>query len=128
MAEYEEAICQYWSFNPKLFSVLDKLQLHQKSTGESPAHMLVLELWLRVSENEEDDLRRLHLSFHNVSELKIQPPGCIQIPFLEITSIKDYQWENLKYRVHDAEGNQLSFYCNQFEVNVIEVGDLTSNS
>lgn len=127
MAEPNEAIHRYWSLNPKLFPVLDKLELYQKSTGNSQAHMLVLELWLRVSENEEDDLRRLHLSFHHVSELKMHPHGFIQISFLEITSIKDYQWENLKYRVHDAEGDQLSFYCHQFEVNVVEGGNQISN-
>lgn len=127
MTKSDEVIDKYWSFNPRLFSILDRLEMYQKSTGESPAHMLSLKIWLRASEDESDDLRRLYLSFDTVSELKINPRSFIQIPVLDIVSIKEYQWEGLKYRVADTEENQLSFYCKQFEVTLVDKKDVTSN-
>lgn len=128
MTKDDQLVDQYWSLNPRLFSVLDKLNIYQKSTGGSPAHMLSLEIWFRASENEDDDFRRLHLSFDNVTTLKINPHGFIQIPVLEIVSIQEYQWEGLKYRVSDTEENQLSFYCKQFDVEIANKEDFSGNT
>jgi hypothetical protein len=128
MAENDEAVDQYWSFNPRLFSILDRLEVQQKSTGGSPAHQLFLKIWFRASEDETEDIRRLYLSFEIVSELKINPRGFIQIPVLEIVSIKEYQWGDLKYRVADIEENQLSFYCKQFEVNIVDKEGIDRNT
>ncbi len=127
MAEHDEAIRRYLSFHPQQFAVFDKLKLYQKSTGGKAAHILFLELWLRTSQCEYDDSRRLHLSFENVSSLKIHPRGFIQISLLEITLIKEYQWENLKYRISDIEENQIFFYCNLFEANIVEAEETRSN-
>jgi hypothetical protein len=126
MAENDRAIDRYWSFHPKLFSVLDRLELSQKSTGESPAYVLSLEIWFRPSE-KDDDPRQLHLSFENVIDLKFNPSDFIEISLLEILSIREYQWEKLRYRVVDTEGNQLSFYCKQFEVEIVNKEDANDN-
>lgn len=122
MAESDKAIGRYWSFHPRLFSVLDRLEFSQKSTGGSPAYVLSLELWFRPSE-KDDDPRRLHLSFENVIDFKFNPNGFVEISLLEILSIREKQWENLKYRVVDTEENQLSFYCKQFEVEIMHKED-----
>ncbi len=120
MIEKDENIERYKSLNPSLYSVLDQLELYQKGTGRAPASMLSMEIWFRLSVNEGDDPRRLHLSFFDVNDLKVNAQGFVQVPLLEIVSIKEYQWENLKYRVEDAEGNQLSFYCKKFTANIEE--------
>jgi hypothetical protein len=128
MAKDDQLIDRYWSLNPRLFPIFDRLELHQKSTGGSPAHVLSLEIWFRASANEVDDLRRLHLSFDHVTTLKINPHGFIQIPVFEIVSIQEYQWEGLKYRVSDTEENQLSFYCKQFEVEIVNQEEISSDT
>ncbi len=118
MTEHDEAIRQYLSLSPRRFAVLEEVEVRQRSTGGAPATELTLELWLRASENEDADSQRLYLSFENVSELKINSRGFFQIPLLEIVSIRDSQWEGLKYRVADTEENQLSFYCRRFDASI----------
>src|SRR5260370_8483159 len=114
MIEKDENIERYKSLNPSLYSVLDQLELYQKGTGRAPASMLSMEIWFRLSVNEGDDPRRLHLSFFDVNDLKVNAQGFVQVPLLEIVSIKEHQWENLNHRLQTSDANQLPFSSKNF--------------
>ena len=79
-------------------------------------------LTLLLCPSDTSDRRRLLLIFHDVRELSFGPG--VFFPFLsllEIRSIQDQQWEDLKYRVVNAEqDNDLRFYCHHFDATIVE--------
>ena len=119
MIHDDKAMSQYWSLNPREFYLLDQLILSQTYPAKRSTEILTLELVLRPI--EAMDRRRLVLSFSGVEELQVTPhASLIQFLMLEIRSIRDRQWENLKYEVKETEEDTLSFYCASFEANIEE--------
>jgi hypothetical protein len=119
MIHDDKDIRQYWSLNPREFHILDRLIMSQTYPAKRPTEILGLELVLRSK--EAADRRRLVLSFSGVEELQVTPhASLIQFLMLEIRSIRDRQWENLKYEVKETEEDTLSFYCASFEANIEE--------
>ena len=114
MTDKDELVDHYWSLRPTLFNVLDVMRLHQRKLDEDAPVRLELELVLRLFEQENDDRERLHLVFFGVTDLKFSGTGLVVFPLLEIFSIRDFQWERLKYRVKEIENGELSFYCESF--------------
>jgi hypothetical protein len=104
----DAAIEHYWSLRPTRFPSLERLVVFQDTVEEDPP-FLSLELELVGT-----DTQSLHIVFRRVQDLKMHFPGGHRQVFLEITSIRDYQWEGLRYHVVDEEP-QLSFYCRDFE-------------
>jgi hypothetical protein len=120
MIDEEQAIRAYLELNPTQFDVMDKFELHQQYSLDQE-HKLFLELWLRMYENEYDDARRLRLTFEGVRDLKTAFQGFTLLPKIVIRSIRDYQWEQLRYEVKDAEDNCVSFFCRSFQAEIIEM-------
>jgi hypothetical protein len=120
MMNSDKAVEYFQSLNPSLFDVLDRFEVRQTKPDEDSKVQLIVEIWLRVLLDEEEDLRRLHLTFFGVRDLKFQAQGLVKGFELSIRSIKDYQWEGLRYEVHDKESlTPLSFYCWRFEADLI---------
>ncbi len=116
----DEAVEHFLYLNPSLFDVLDRFEVRQTAPEEGSEVELIVEIWLRVLLDEEEDLRRLRLTFFGVRDLKFQAQGLVNGLELSIRSIKDYQWEGLRYEVHDKESlTPLSFYCWRFEADLI---------
>jgi hypothetical protein len=115
MTDYERALEHYQSLDPTLFDVLDRFEVCQNHSSEDEQYEISLEIRLRSLENEEDDLRRLRLSFSGVRNLKVDFQGFMHFPLINIRSIRHYQWEKLNYEVEDAENNTFSFVCKDFE-------------
>ncbi len=67
---------------------------------------------------------RLTRTFFGVEQLRFEPDGDICF-HLSITSIRDRQWERLKYLVHEEEHYTLRFYCARFEAATPEVDGAT---
>ena len=119
MTNDEQAISEYQALNPTQFDILDRFDLSQHYRSDRQ-HELSLELWLRMYENENDDPRRLRLSFIGVRDLKAAFQGFTLLPRIEIRSIHTYQWERLRYEVKDVEGNTFSFFCYSFQAQIAE--------
>lgn len=119
MTDDEKAISAYQALNPTLFDILDRFDLSQHYFPDQ-RHELSLELWLRMYENEYDDPRRLRLSFAGVRSLRTTFQGFMLLPRIDIRSIRDYQWEYLKYEVKDAENDTFSFFCRSFHAQIVE--------
>lgn len=115
----EQTISAYQALNPTLFDVLDRFDLSQHYHSDQQ-HELSIELWLRMFENEDEDSRRLRLTFEGVRNLTTAFQGFTLLPRIAIRSIRDYQWEHLKYEVKDEEGNTFSFFCRDFQAQIIE--------
>ena len=115
----EQAISAYQALNPTLFDVLDRFDLRQHYHSDQQ-HELSIELWLRMYENEDDDPRRLRLTFEGVRNLMTTFQGFALLPRIAIRSIRDYRWERLSYEVKDEEGNTFSFFCRDFQAHIVE--------
>lgn len=76
MTENDKNIEYYWSLAPKRYKYLERLELQKKSMEGLPTHVFSLHVWLRLSENEEEDLQQLPLSFDAVRELKLHSSPC----------------------------------------------------
>jgi len=109
----EQAISAYQALNPTLFDILDRFDLSQHCHSDQQ-HELSIELWLRMYENEDDDPRRLRLTFEGVRNLMTTFQGFALLPRIAIRSIRDYRWERLRYEVKDEEGNTFSFFLPRF--------------
>ncbi len=110
MMNSDKAVEYFQSLNPSLFDVLDRFEVRQTKPDEDSKVQLIVEIWLR----------HLHLTFFGVRDLKFQAQGLVKGFELSIRSIKDYQWEGLRYEVHDKESlTPLSFYCWRFEADLI---------
>jgi hypothetical protein len=65
--------------------------------------------------NSEDDIE---LIFFGVSNLKLDEigGGISQFCRLDVTDIREKQWDRLNYYVFDHETEKISFYCRDFEI------------
>lgn len=108
MVQRDVAIEQYKALGPQRFSFLHRLTISQDSLAEDTLSLTVELL------SDEDESRELYLLFYGIQQLKVNiERNYIQMN-IEITSMRESQWEDLKYFVK-AEDNQLSFYCKRFE-------------
>jgi hypothetical protein len=105
---FDDTILDYYSSLKPLKSYsLDKILLSQ----ESPPEELSVSMEL-IGEGLE--YPTLHVQFHGVRQLEMRLGHLSNA--MDITPIKDRQWENLNYVVREAENHQISFYCSDFEV------------
>ena len=66
------------------------------------------------------EAQNLHLSFYGVKDLQIHIGlDYIQFQEFQITPIRNYQWEGLKYQVTNSDTNRLSFFCRSFVAEVV---------
>lgn len=121
MTDHEKIIEHYKSLDPTRFDILDKFEVYQPRRSGDEQHVIELQIWLRMLENEDDDLRRLRLSFSGVRNLKVDFQGFIHFSQINIRSIHHYQWEKLNYEVKDEENRTFSFVCASFEASLEEV-------
>jgi hypothetical protein len=116
MVPSHDPISHYHSLEPRQFPIILQVVMQQLTT--LPPHLtLTLELGAAAG-----DGRRLRIVCTNVCQLRIvQPPlSLVQIPWLEIRSIRDRQWEGLAYQVHDPEDDILMFLCADFHAALVE--------
>lgn len=120
MINNDKAIAYYHSLEPTFFDILDRFSVSQHHWSEDKRNEIVLEIRLRRLENEEEDSRRLRLSFTGVKDLKLNLAGFLLFPHIAVRSIRHYQWERLNYEVEDAENQTFSFVCKTFEASLEE--------
>lgn len=108
---------QYRSFHPHTFSYVEKILLLQE-TSEDSGMSLTLTVDLLSDTFEKNNLR---LTFYGVANLKIHiMANCIQLQDIQIVSLHDRQWEDLKYEVTHTDKSQLSFFCRSFMVELVD--------
>lgn len=120
--DYQQAVDHYWTLHPDIFDIIDRCELHQNHVpDELYGHgELSIELWLRPTEDDAYDLRRLHVSFFDVHALELHLGGFTPSLSLNIRSIRKDQLEGLNYAVSGSLGSTLSFYCKDFEAKLEE--------
>jgi hypothetical protein len=121
MEHSDKALDHYWSLDPTSFDLLERFDLRQQEIGidtYSSKYVLSLELWLRTGRS--DDQRRLHLIFDDVQQLHLKAGGGYLTLPLVIRSLRQDQWEYLRYRVMDREEETLSLYSRRFEAHLLE--------
>ncbi|WP_427125011.1 hypothetical protein ACQCPP_31015 (plasmid) [Priestia megaterium] len=62
------------------------------------------------------DFYEVEMKFLKVENLKLFASGAIQLSMLQITDLRDRNWENIKFQVRDVEDQDIDFYCNSIEV------------
>ncbi|HET6978763.1 MAG TPA: hypothetical protein VFI24_20695 [Pyrinomonadaceae bacterium] len=120
MLSHDQAISEYYSLKPTAFTTVARLELRQHDFNDGSPPELALEIELLADNGGE---KSLLLSFEGVRELKIQQPSLslFQIPFIEIRSIQDSQWEKLNYKVQ-SENDSISFFCRSFSSELVFTG------
>ena len=58
----------------------------------------------------------VEMKFCRVESFKLFASGAIQLSMLQITDLRDRNWENIKFQVRDVEDQDIDFYCNSIEV------------
>lgn len=113
----DKLIEQYNALKPYLFPMLDKLEVYGVYPATPYTEGLGLELFLRSE--DVDESRRLHLSFTSVADLHLLVPGGVSgqvyLTSVEIVSMRDQGWQDIKYRVRNSEDEVFSFYCKSFQ-------------
>ena len=120
MTEKDLTLDRYYSLVPRNFPVLVRLEILQTIPPEMLLGAISIHIELRPS--EEEDRRRLFLSFQGVVNLQIKQEWS-EFAFSEIkvVSIQDHQWEQLNYKVYDEDEESISFFCRSFEASIKEV-------
>ncbi|GHO47212.1 hypothetical protein [Ktedonospora formicarum] len=120
MEHSDKALDHYLSLNPSYFDLFERLDLRQQEIWidtYSSKYSLSVEIWLGTGVS--DDRRQLRLVFDDVQELQLQAgAGYLTLP-LVIRSLRNDQWEYLRYRVIDREEEVLSFYSRSFEAQLV---------
>jgi hypothetical protein len=111
-----EKIERYHSAHPLRFPILGDMAIEQVATYSEPARRLDMTIRLRSERGDQ----WLTLKFYGVQELVLRQPTLteIRVSALELTSIRELHWENLKYKVRESEENIFSFYCSDFDVDM----------
>lgn len=112
------AIEAYYALHPTNFAFLENFHVRQTIPTELKNYELSVTIELRHKNNE--DVRRLLLSFQGVRNLLLTPPlrMVIQISQLEITPIHSNGWEGINYSVKEVENETLAFLCETFTATI----------
>jgi hypothetical protein len=104
----------YDSLNPRHYQIFERMKIYQSipDDGELPAvsrHIVMRPV-------ESSDKRRLILSFSDVRDFSFKPfVHPFQFSLLQVDSIQADQWEQIHYRVANAEQHtEFKFYCLDF--------------
>ena len=62
------------------------------------------------------DFYEVEMKFFRVENFKLFASGAIQLSMLQITDLRDRNWENIKFQVQDVENQDIDFYCHSIEV------------
>ncbi|HVK04936.1 MAG TPA: hypothetical protein VM490_15775 [Armatimonadaceae bacterium] len=117
-SDSDHAIDHYHALKPTEFPRLGRIELTQRFDPDA-GQDLTLELWPR-----EGCARRLLLTFENVRDFRFAPGAWSQIPVhLEITCIRDRQWDAVRYRVTDCEHLDFAFYCERLHAELSDGAD-----
>ena len=112
------SIEQFLSVRPQDYTILSTLELQQEVPHKTPPEIT---LTIQLRHNDESDRRNLLLTFLGVVNLELRPKGSlVGFSLIEIISIRDFQWENINYKVRDTEEGSLSFYCKEIQVTVLQ--------
>ncbi len=121
MESGDKAIDEYLSFGPYAFEFLDRFDVQQHEIFEdtySSRYILSVEIWLSQYSSEEAH-PQLRLQFGEVQQLHFQPQFSPSVFRLSVRSLRQDQWEYLRYSVSDEEGG-LSFYSRSFKAVLVE--------
>ncbi|SRR5260370_40095546 len=120
MESGDRAIDEYLSFEPASFDFLNRIEVQQHELWEdtySSKYTLSVEIWLsQYSSNEPHS--QLRLRFEEVQKLCLQEQFSPFTLHLNIRSLRQDQWEYLRYAVTDEEG-RLSFYSRSFKADLV---------
>lgn len=111
-----DIINRYYSLKPSQYGYLQSFKLGRKIYREGCSDYF-LELQMR-SISDFSEKNRLYLSFSGVKELKIGNLEGLLCLLIDIRSIKENQFEDVKYKVIDSEYEAFSFLCVDFEATI----------
>lgn len=121
MESGDKSIDEYLSFNPSAFEVLDRFTVQQYEIFEdtySSRYFLSVEIWLSQYSSKKAHTQ-LRLRFGGIQELRFHQGFYPLTLCLGIRSVRQDQWEYLRYSVADEEG-RVSFYCRSFKADLVE--------
>lgn len=108
-------------YTPQEFCLLEALELSH--TGDHLIGDRRLNLTLRLRSDQARDHRRLSLVFTGVTNLEFARNQTwnkdAHIYFLKITPTERH-WDWANYRVIDFEEERLSFWCEDFEMSILD--------
>jgi len=117
----DDAIRHYMALNPWRFNELVSLEIHQQAPRITNSQGFTVRIILRPSDDTTPT--RLHLVFYHVVDMRLNPGGYMQLMQTEIISIRDREWEQLNYLVHETEDDVMRFYCHHFEARLAPAND-----
>jgi hypothetical protein len=106
LQSYEETI-------PGQFRVLQSFEVHQATEKEAAP-----EVQVTIRLQSVKDARLLKLKFEGVRDLRLIQPdwSLLELPVLEIHSIRERQMEGLNYEVRESDNDTVAFTCRTFSV------------
>ena len=120
MNNAEQKVQRYHALKPLRYDVLVQVELCSELPPATDPPELTL--YMRLQETSARAPRQLCLTFQGVADLKLKElGGMMQMTQLDITRIHSWQWEGLDYHVTDAEEGTISFYCRDFQAEVVEL-------
>jgi hypothetical protein len=122
MTDSDKSIEAYYALKPNLFPTLVRLEMRQEQNFMDDTPILVLNIELRPKSFQ--DSQRLLLMFFDVSGLKLTPPDMSLLQFMdiEISSIREQQWEKIRYTVREIEDDAIEFRCAKFSASIVNAG------
>lgn len=113
----DPALDKYYALRPTLYRRILRFELSQSNSEE--ANSMTLQIDLESSQSRNRPF--LRLTFYEVRDFRYVP-GYWSFANIEITSLKERQWDRKNYRVFEAEQDtDFSFTCASFETKVISV-------
>jgi|WetSurMetagenome_2_1015567.scaffolds.fasta_scaffold723888_1 hypothetical protein len=114
MNNQDNIIENFYSLNPIDYPNLARLSISQKYIlpGDPPA----IDIEMELSHKNLRQPQMLLLNFKGVTNFKFSQPLSSQLQVIQInvTSIKDWQWENARYKVTEVEDNVFTLMCKEF--------------
>jgi len=100
------------------FHHVERLELRQTDGFGWRGDIASLEVVL--SSAEPNDGRILKLTFNGVLNLRLTPPPrmVISLTTLEVSPVRDLQWEGVSYSVKETDEDTLAFLCRDFTADI----------
>lgn len=116
MNSIDDKIKHYYSLKPSQYGYLETFKLH-RDIHEDGCSDYSLELQMRSTSDICDD-KRLYLSFSGIKELKIGDLEGLLSLLIDIRPVREYQLENINYKVVESEYEAFSFLCLNVEATI----------
>lgn len=118
MTHVDPSIERFNSLRGDSLAFVEEFRLKQERSLVDGSFRLDLHIILR--QRDLLGTAGIRLCFSGIADLRLRLGEIpFTLPLLEVFAIRDYQWQDIRYKVKETEEEKLVFYCRSFTASAV---------